>query len=585
MNSNFNVYSLQPINASLHFLLLVAALAGELPLQGATPIEIAQQAYLKASNTGGQFGGSVAVSGDTVIVGAPCESSNATGINGNQNDKTTLCSGAAYVFVRNGSNWTQQAYLKASNTGANDNFGFSVAVSGDTVVIGALGEDSSTIGVNGNQANNSAADSGAVYVFVRNGTNWSQQAYLKASNTGAGDTFGQRVALSGDTVVVAAPYEASSARGVNGNQSDNSASTSGAAYVFVRTGTNWIQQAYLKASNTGAEDFFGVGLGVSGDTLVVSAFGEDSNATGINGNQGSNSALDSGAAYVFVRNGTNWTQQAYLKASNTGADDWFGYSAAVADDTVVVGALQESSSATGVNGNQSDNSAHYSGAAYVFVRTGTNWVQQAYLKASNTEAADQFGAFVSVSGGTVVIAAPYEASSAQGVNGNQSDNSALLSGAVYVFVRAGTNWSQQAYLKASNSEAADYFGGTPDWNGVAVSGDTLVVGAFGEDSNDTGVNGNQSNNSAQGSGAAYVFTGLGPQPPLELHLTAARNGDIFQLTATGTTNTQWRLESRDAVTGTNAWQPLTNITLGPSPTVIQQPLASTNRFYRGAWRP
>jgi len=526
-------------------------------------IEIAQQAYLKASNTGTvhQFGGSVAVSGDTVIVGAPYESSNATGVNGNQSDNTALGSGAAYVFVRNGSNWTQQAYLKASNTGADDQFGFSVAVSGDTVVIGAPFEDSSSTGVNGNQANNSAADSGAVYVFVRNGTNWSQQAYLKASNTGAADYFGYRVALSGDTVVVTAPYEASSARGVNGNQSDNSASTSGAAYVFVRSGTNWSQQAYLKTSNTGADDYFGVGLGVSDDTVVVGALGEDSNATGINGNQASNSALDSGAAYVFARSGTNWTQQAYLKASNTGADDWFGYATAVSGDTVVVGALQESSSATGINSNQSDNSAGYSGAAYVFVRTGTNWVQQAYLKASNTEAADQFGAFVAVSGGTVVIAAPYEDSNATGVNGNQSNNSAVSSGAIYVFVRTGTNWSQQAYLKASNTGVSDFFGGAPDENGVAVSGNTIVVGAFNEASNATGINGNQSNNSAQGSGAAYVFTGmglvLGPTITVQPTHQQVFTGSTATFTVSATTTNlplryQWRFNGTELPGATSA---------------------------------
>ena len=173
---------------------------------------------------------------------------------------------------------------------------------------------------------------------MRSGTNWIQQAYLKASNTGTGDLFGYSVAVSGDTVVVGAVQESSNATGVNGNQSDNSALNSGAAYVFVRSGTNWSQQAYLKASNTGAGDTFGCSVAVSGDTVVVGAPNEDSNATGVNGNQSNNSATDSGAAYVFVRSGTNWTQQAYLKASNTGTDDNFGVSAAVSGDTVVVGA-------------------------------------------------------------------------------------------------------------------------------------------------------------------------------------------------------------------------------------------------------
>src|SRR6185503_13574131 len=126
-------------------------------------------------------------------------------------------------------------------------------------------------------------------------------------------------------VVVGAPNEASSATGINGNQGNNSALEAGAAYVFVRTGTNWIQQAYVKASNTAAGDEFGIAVAISGDTVVVGAPGEDSNATGVNGNQANNSTPSSGAAYVFVRDGTNWSQQAYLKPSYTGSGDSFGF--------------------------------------------------------------------------------------------------------------------------------------------------------------------------------------------------------------------------------------------------------------------
>ena len=169
------------------------------------------------------------------------------------------------------------------------------------------------------------------------------QAYLKASNTGGasyvpfyqpGDNFGWSVAVSGDTVVVGAPFEGSNATGVNGDQADNSAAFAGAAYVFVRNGTNWAQQAYLKASNSQAEDHFGFSVAVSGDTVVIGAYGEQSNSTGLNGNQNDNGAPYSGAAYVFVRNGTNWIQQAYLKASNTDPGDWFGFSVAASGDTV-----------------------------------------------------------------------------------------------------------------------------------------------------------------------------------------------------------------------------------------------------------
>jgi drug/metabolite transporter superfamily protein YnfA len=174
----------------------------------------------------------------------------------------------------------QQAYVKASNAEALDSFGNSVALSGDTLVVGVREEDSNATGINGNEADNSAAGSGAVYVFTRTGGVWTQQAYLKASNAEAGDSFGASVALSGDTLVVSATNEDSNATGVGGNQADNSASNSGAVYVFTRTGGIWAQQAYLKASNTEAGDAFGARVALSGDTLVVSAFNEDSNARG-----------------------------------------------------------------------------------------------------------------------------------------------------------------------------------------------------------------------------------------------------------------------------------------------------------------
>jgi uncharacterized delta-60 repeat protein len=459
---------------------------------------IAQQAYLKASDAGASdaFGFSVAISGDTAVIGAP-----------NQVDENNgIRPGAAYVFVRNGPTWSQQAYLKASNVDPTENadaFGASVAIYGDTIVVGAWGEDSDATGVNGNQNNNNSYQSGAVYVFVRSGTTWTQQAYLKASTNGAGDSFGRSVAVSGDTLVVGANYEQSNATGVNGNQADNSLGFAGAAYVFTRSGTVWSQQAYLKASNTGPDDRFAESVAIAGDTVVVGAAGEDSNATGMNGNQSDNSATDSGAAYVFVRSGTTWTQQAYLKASNTGSGDRFGESVAVSGDTVAVGANGEASNAAGVNGNQADNSATAAGAGYVFTRSGTTWTQQAYLKASNAGSLDGFGASVAVSGDTVAVGANGEASNATGVNGNQADNSLPGAGAAYVFTRSGTTWTQQAYLKASNTGSLDGFGAS-----VAVSGDTAVIGASGEDSGTTGVNGNQTDNSAEGAGAAYVFSGL-----------------------------------------------------------------------------
>jgi len=460
----------------------------------------AQQVYLKASNTGdGDLFSKVAISGDTLVVGAEREDSNATGVNGDQFNDSADGSGAAYVFVRSGTTWTQQAYLKASNTGGGDNFGTRVAISGDTIVVGAGFEDSDATGVNGDQFNNSAPGSGAAYVFVRSGTTWTQQAYLKASNTGLSDQFGQGVGISGDTIVVGSWREDSNATGVNGDQFNDSLENSGVAYVFVRSGTTWTQQAYLKASNTEEFDLFGQAVAISGNTIVVGANLEDSNATGVNGDDSNNDALNSGAAYVFVRSGTIWTQQAYLKASNTDAADSFGGTAAISGDTIAVGARGERSNATGVNGDESNNDLSKAGAAYVFVRSGSTWSQQAYLKASNTQAQYIFGK-VAISGDTVVVRSFVEDSDATGVNGDDSNTFANNSGAAYVFVRSGTTWSQQAYLKASNTEELDNFG-----SDIAISGDTIAVGARNEDSNATGFNGNEFNNSALGSGAVYVF--------------------------------------------------------------------------------
>jgi hypothetical protein len=203
-------------------------------------------------------------------------------------------------------------------------------------------------------------------VFTRTAGAWTQQAYLKASNTDAGDRFGQGLAIDGDTLVAGARFEASAASGVNGDQSDNSAPIAGAVYVFTRTAGAWTQQAYLKPSNAGANQNFGGSVAIAGDLVVVGARLEDSNATGINGDQKNSSAPDSGAVYLFTRSGGLWTQKDYLKATNSEAGDEFGVSVALSGTTLAVGALYEGSNATGVNGNQADNSAPNSGAVYVF---------------------------------------------------------------------------------------------------------------------------------------------------------------------------------------------------------------------------
>ena len=461
-----------------------------------------QEAYVKASNSqpSVRLGNSVALSGDTLAVGSFYESSNATGINGNQSDTSALHAGAVYVFARSGASWSQQAYLKASNTEAGTTFGASVALSGNTLVVGANDERSNATGINGNQFDTSAGASGAVYVFTRTGASWSQQAYVKASNTRTNAKFGVAVAVAGDTLAVGSSLESSGAVGINGNQLDTSADASGAVYVFTRTGASWSQQAYVKASNTRNLAAFGASVALSGDTLAVGSFGESSNATGINGNQADTSAGYAGAVYVFTRNGTSWTQQAYAKASNTRPNDSFGGSVALSGDTLAVGAINERSAAIGINGNQLDASSLLAGAVYLFTRSLATWSQQAYVKASNTRANARFGDSVALWNDTLAVGAPGESSNVTGLNGDQAATSASSAGAVCVFARRAPAWSQQAYVKASNSRGNAFFGAL-----VTLSGDSLAVGSYGESSNATGVNGNPADTSAPLSGGVYVL--------------------------------------------------------------------------------
>ncbi len=484
---------------------------------GETPTEAwAQRAYLKASNTGADdsFGASVSLSGDgsTLAIGADYENSSATGIGGNQADNGATDSGAVYIFVRAGSSWKQQAYIKASNAGRGDSFGARVSLSadGNTLAVGAPYEASTATGIGGNQADDSGTEVGAVYVYSRSAETWVQQAYVKASNAGAGDLFGSALSLSadGNTLAVGAWGEESTAKGIDGNQAGSGAPLSGAVYIFTRSALVWKQQAYVKASNTSASDSFGIAVALSsdGNTLAVGAHYEASSATGVNGDQADNTAPLSGAVYVFTRSGATWTQQAYVKASNTGAKDLFGETLALSGDgnTLAVGAEQESSAAVGIGGSQSNDSMEDSGAVYVYARSGATWAQQAYVKASNSSTKALFGRSVALSadGRSLAVGAPGEASSAVGIDGNQSNKSASESGAVYIFSLTGSAWTQEAYVKASNTGAKDVFGASVS---MASEGRALCVGAHAESSSAKGVGGNQNDNSVAGAGAAYAF--------------------------------------------------------------------------------
>ncbi len=477
----------------------------------------AQSVYAKSSNSDAtdSFGSAVAVWGNTVAVSSIFESSGAAGVNGDQLNNTVSGSGAVYMFVRDAAGaWSQQAYLKASNPGANDAFGTSLALWGDTLVVGAPGEDSSATGMNGDQTNNLAVDAGAAYVFVRDAAGaWSQQAYLKASHTTittagsttSNDSFGQSVGLWQDTIVVGAHMDDSNATGVNGAENNTSAIQSGAAYVFTRVAGAWSQQAYLKASNTQTGDSFGISVAIHQDTIAVGATGEDSAAIGVGGDQASNALSSAGAVYVFVRDTTGlWTQQAYVKASNTNAADFFGTGVALWGETLAVGAFGEASLLGGINGDQTNNAAGSAGAVYVYTRNNEGgWSQEAYIKASNPNAGDSFGYYggVSLWENTLVVAAQSESSAATGINGDQLNNACSSSGAAYAFLRGADGiWTQQAYIKASDTENFAVFG-----YAVSVWGDTLVSGAVFQDKGGKGLNPPPSLFNAVNSGSAYFF--------------------------------------------------------------------------------
>lgn len=419
--------------------------------------------YFKASNTGANdyFGQALALSADglTMAVGALEEDSGATGINGDQTDNSANAAGAVYLFRFDGTDWIQQAYVKASNTDAGDRFG-------DVV---ALSADGNTLAVGAGRAE-------AAYLFRFDGNEWTQQAEIKASNASSG--FGGSVSLSAD-----------------GNTLAVGASSAGAAYLFWFDGVDWAEQAYIQPSDADADISFGHVVVLSGDgnTLAVGA-----PHTGW-------PLFAFGTVYVFRYDGLDWTQQANL---STLASYWDMVGSAIAlsadGNRLAVGVANKDRIPPGKDCGQEDCSDEDSGAVYVLRWNGADWTEQAYITASNPDIYDGFGDSVALSadGNTLAVGTGLEDSSATGVNGDQTDNSAGGAGAVYLFLFDSMNWSQRSYIKASNTDARDGFG---DRVVLSADGNTLAVGAHREDSNATGINGGQSDNSAEDSGAVYVY--------------------------------------------------------------------------------
>ncbi len=396
-----------------------------------------QDAYITNASYNGegdQLGFSLALSndGNTLAIGAPGESSDGTADN-----NLALFSGSVYIFRRTDGTWSEQARIKANNFEAGDRFGSSVTLSGNDgnlLAVGATFESSDASGINQDPANNNAIWSGAAYIFNYFNDNWTQQAYIKASNADAHDLFGHAIKLNDDgrILAVSAINEASD----GSSAMNNAAGGAGAVYIF-ELSTAWTQTAYLKASSPDINDNFGYALdfNAQGNLLAVGAPGESSNHSGVNEEQTNNEARSSGAAYLFTFT-NSWTQTAYIKASNSEAGDRFAHALALnaIGNELAVSAIFESSSATGINGDESNNDSNTSGAVYFFQST-EQWQQHRYIKAPNTDTGDHFGQSVELddTGDTLAVGVKYESSAAVGIGGNILDNQATGSGAVFLY--------------------------------------------------------------------------------------------------------------------------------------------------------
>jgi trimeric autotransporter adhesin len=400
------------------------------------------------------------------------------------NQKTYL------VHLRPGGSMAQHIYTKADNAGEGDIFGWRVAIDGDTLAVAASYEASCATGVHpAGQGDNGCVGSGAVYVFRRRGSTWEPEAYLKPFNTDIEDEFGVSLALDGDTLAVGAFHEDS---GVPGDGQNDTLSNSGAAYVFRRVDGAWQQDAYLKANSPQEDQEFGWSVAVAGDLVAVGARLEDGS-----------DAMDSGAVYLFRRNVSRWIPEARLEAPAPVSDDFFGYSVAAAGDGVAVGACGHGCPPAGrIIGIRES-----AGAVHVFRRSGAAWVHEAALAPQSPDPADAFGRAVAMAGDLLIIGAPSEDSKSRGVDQDQDDDSVSGSGAAYVFRKSGPSWTQEAYLKAINTDLTDRFGAS-----VAIAGELVAVGALGESSCATGIDGDPegcadeiADEIADNSGAVYLY--------------------------------------------------------------------------------
>lgn len=373
--------------------------------------------YAPDANTDDRFGVSVAIEGNIAVIGAY------------RADSNDLDSGAAYVFELSDAGWIQKQKLIPSDGNDDDNFGRSVAVEANTIVVGSHLDD------------DAGPDSGSAYIFTRSGNLWSQQQKLTASDAALGDRFGFSVSIDNNTIVV-------------GAYGDNS--EAGAAYVFAKSGPTWTQQQKLSASDANAGDRFGYSVSIDYNSVIIGAYRHHHSEH-----------FYTGSAYVFTRSDQSWTQDVVLHASDPNDNDYFGYSVALDGNCAVIGAYE-----CDING------VSEAGAAYVFERTDTGWIQQQKLvNTIDPNAGDDFGKAVAIEGDTVLIGCP---------NYYFDDEK---TGAAFEFVRSGGSWIQQSLLAADDANAGDEFGFS-----VALSGRRIIAGAH------------YSGDYGPYSGSAYVFT-------------------------------------------------------------------------------
>jgi hypothetical protein len=357
------------------------------------------------SNSDG-LGESVALSGDTAVVGAPDES------------VIAFDDGAAYVYRRTGSSWSAPTQLLASDAGATDEFGEAVAIDGNLAVIGAPSWE-----------NPSGFSVGAAYVFLRAGATWAEEAQLRLPDASDSSFFGDAVAVQGGRVVVGAPSDSTSPEG-------------GAAFLYERIGGVWTEVAELRASDFELGDAFGISVALDGDRVLVGARGTDV--------EGHPSA---GAAYVFEQQAGRWVLTAKLVSPAPETAARLGQSVAIHGDTAVVGAPSQVGAGAGETG-----------LVEVFVADGGGvWAHQATLQAHDAGAGDAFGDAVALQGDRLVVGAWRHDQPGPG-----SDQ-----GAVSVFTRDGSIWSEDAELFPSSADPGAAWLG----QAVALDGDTVLAGA------------------------------------------------------------------------------------------------------------